>query len=275
MLLNIYRKAFTVALKKPIRLWGISLLSGLLSFVFSILFGAIIGVPLIINLAISTSVTIIFLRGYRGESIKAADLFICLKDMPTAKRVIGGMAWMNLWLFLFGLIPFAASLISNICRMLGGSFNLFLAFTYLRYMSAGAIINFILGTILSFIFTLLAIAGYVFVVYKTYSYRLTPYILTLEADVRPTEAIEVSKQRTRGFVGKMFLADFLIGLGTFLAILIIGLIFWGLSCIPGLRVLFVVIGLIVIAAILAIVPLFTGLVQAAFYEEIMAKNNNN
>ena len=105
MIFTIYKRALAVLLKKPFALWGISLLEVLLTAVVTVLFGAIPGLALGINLLRSTSMTMIFLHGYRGDGVKSVQLFDCFKDGATAKRVLGGMLWMELWTFLWGLIP--------------------------------------------------------------------------------------------------------------------------------------------------------------------------
>lgn len=222
MVMSIYRKALAVILKKPFQLWGISILSSVLTGVVLFLFGTVIGVSLAINLAISTSMTIIFLRGYRGEVPHAADLFICLKDGATAMRVIGGMAWMILWIFIWSLIP---------------------------------------------------IVGPIFAIVKAYSFRLTPYILVQEPNVPATEAIKVSAERTKGFRLSMFLAEFLAVIVIYVALFIIGFILGLLALIPFIGVIFGLVLAIIVIAVIVLLPLFLGLVQAAFYEEIMAKNN--
>ena len=107
MILTIYKRALTVLMKKPFTLWGISLLEVLLSGVVSVLFGAIYGLALGINLLLDTSMIMIFLHGYRGDGVACVQLFDCFKDGATAKRVLGGMAWMKLWIFLWSLIPIA------------------------------------------------------------------------------------------------------------------------------------------------------------------------
>lgn len=98
-------RALKVIATKPFKLWGISLLSGILSFVANILFGIIPGVALAISILISTSMTMVFLHGLRGEDVKVVHLFDCFKDWTTIKRVLGGMGWMVLWIFIWSLIP--------------------------------------------------------------------------------------------------------------------------------------------------------------------------
>ena len=108
MFFTICKRAFSVLLKKPLKLWGISLLSILLTYVLGLLCGASIpGLALAVGLLIDTSMTMIYLYGYRGQEVESKQLFTCFKDWKTIKRVLCGMGWMSLWLFIWSLIPFA------------------------------------------------------------------------------------------------------------------------------------------------------------------------
>ena len=62
---------------------------------------------------------------------------------------------------------------------------------------------------LFFLWSLIPVVGIVFGVIRAYEYRFTPYILMTRDDVKPTEAIKVSKAETMGYKGKMFGADML------------------------------------------------------------------
>lgn len=213
--MTIYGRAFKVLMKKPLKLWGLSLLAILLSTVLGALCGfAIPGLALCVGFLISTSMTIIFLRGYRGEEVKTTMLFECFKDWNTIKRVLLGMGWMYLWIFLWSLIP---------------------------------------------------IVGWIFAIIRAYEYRLTPYILVFEPEVPITEAIKISSKKTEGYKLQMWLADFVISV-------VLGFV----SFILGLLVLIPLIGFVfslVLLAVFALAPLFVGLVQAAFYEEINSASN--
>lgn len=213
MILTIYKRALGVLLRKPFALWGISLLKFLLVFVLCIFFLGVPGVGIAINILIGTAMTMIFLRGYRGEEVHTAQLFDCFKDGATAKRVLGGMLWVKLWIFLWSLIP---------------------------------------------------IVGIVFNIVKTYEYRLTPYILVTEPEISATEAMKESSKRTKGYKGKMFGADILIPVIVALIQLILGLF----AKIPFIGSLFNLILIIFTICWTILSPLYTGLVQAAFYEEI-------
>lgn len=213
MILTIYKRALAVLAKKPFALWGISLLKGLLVVLAQLLFGTVAGVAMAIVLLLDTSMTLIFLHGYRGDEVHCVQLFDCFKDGKTFKRVLGGMAWMELWIFLWSLIP---------------------------------------------------VVGIVFGMIRSYQYRLTPYILMQEPEISPTEAIKRSTQMTQGYKGKMFGADILIYVALWVAVLLLGL----LAQIPYVGVLFLIVAVLLLLCAAVLLPLFLGLVQAAFYEEI-------
>ena len=219
MLMTIYGRAFKVLLQKPFKLWGISLLAILLTSALTALCGVAIPVlGIAVALLLSTSMTMIFLRGYRGEDVNVTDLFACFKDWNTIKRVVLGLGWMALWIFLWSLIP-------------------------------------IVGPIIALI--------------RAYEYRLTPYILVYEPDVSITDAIKVSSQKTKGYKLQMWLADFVYVLFFIAAVIVLGL----LSAIPYLGILFALALIFIYIAFVALAPLFAGLVQSAFYEEITAANS--
>lgn len=214
MLMTIYGRALKVLMKKPVKLWGLSLLAIVLIGVLGGLCGFAIPVlGISVGLLISTAMTIIFLRGYRGEDVNVLQLFECFKDWNTIKRIVLGLGWMGLWIFLWALIP---------------------------------------------------IAGPIIALVRLYEYRLTPYILMFEPEVSITEAIKVSAAKTKGYKLQMWLADFVYVVLFIVAVVVLGL----LSLIPVLGILFMLALVVLYLAFLALAPLFAGLVQAAFYEEI-------
>lgn len=112
MILNIYKKAAAVLMRKPILLWGLSLLSGILSSLASIACGIIPGLAVVVSLLLSTSMTMVYLHGYRGEKVKSSMLFECFKDWGTIKRVSCGLGWMILWLIVWCLVPIVGPIIA-------------------------------------------------------------------------------------------------------------------------------------------------------------------
>ena len=115
-----------------------------------------------------------------------------------------------------------------------------------------------------FLWSLIPIVGIVFGIIRMYEYRFVPYILMTRDDVKPTDAIKISKQETMGYKGKMFGADILLGavyLGAFLVFTLLGKI-------PYLGVLFRILWVLIAIAYGLLAPLFSGIMQAAFYVEI-------
>ena len=213
MVSSIYKETVSVLMKRPFRLWGIALLA---EFLCLVAYAGFIGVPaaaFCAALLLSASMSMIFLNSYRtGLEPKTTYLFASFKK-DRILRVLGGMAWMQLWIFLWSLIP---------------------------------------------------IVGIVFGIIRMYEYRFVPYILMTRDDVKPTDAIKISKQETMGYKGKMFGADILLGavyLGAFLVFTLLGEI-------PYLGVLFRILWVLIAIAYGLLAPLFSGIMQAAFYVEI-------
>lgn len=220
MVMQIYKEALAKLMEKPLRLWGISLLYVFLCGVVQLLFGLIPGVSIAMCLLLETAMTLIFLRGFRGEEIATLQLFDCFRDWATAKRVLGGMGWMLLWVFLWSLIP---------------------------------------------------IVGPVFGIIRAYEYRLTPYILMQEPEVKATEAIKLSKERTVGWKGKMFLADILVIVAFWLAMLILG----SLAAVRYIGWIFGLAAFLLFVFFTLFITLFIGLVQSAFYEKICGREKTD
>jgi len=103
-----YSTAFRFLFKKPIRLWGLSLLASLLT-VLSIVLGVlpIIWIPIIFVLQLG--IANIYLCGYRGKDITATQLFEGFNK--NFLNNAGAMGWRYLWLLIWFLIPFAGIVI--------------------------------------------------------------------------------------------------------------------------------------------------------------------
>ena len=208
----ICRNVRSVLQTKPWRLWGISLLAGLLTWLGVIGFVGVPAVAFCLDLALAGSLALLFLEAYRGNAVESRDLFTPFRreQLP---HLVGGMAWMSLWVFLWFLIP---------------------------------------------------VAGLVLGPMKLYAYRFTPYILLTRPDVKATEAIQVSARETQGYRGKMFLVDLLI----YGALILAALLLTGLAQIPWMGPLFYTLLVVVVLLAVFLIPLFTGLIRAGFYDEV-------
>ena len=215
MIKTIYQRAIAVLMKKPIRLWAIGLLGAVLVGFLTLLSGLVPIIGIILTTPAEIGLLLVYLHGYRGEEIYSNQLLeIYEKKDDTWKRVVIGILWKDLWVFIWALIP---------------------------------------------------IAGIVIAIIKSYQYRLTPYILVQEPEVKATDAIKLSKERTKGYVGAMFGADILPYLAVGVVVLVLGL----LARIKFIGWLFGIVLFVVVVAVALFMRLFLGLVGAAFYEELM------
>ena len=219
LFLVIYGRAFKTLMGKPLMLWGISLLGSLLTYAAI----ALCGIPILglcVAVLFEVSLAVIFLKGYRKEEVHPADLFETFKDWKTAKRVLTGMGWSYLWIFVWSIIP---------C------------------------------------------AGWVLGLIKKCEYSLVPYILVKDPELNAIEAKDRSTELTKGYKWQIFLADILVYAFIFLFnVIVVGLLGVLLARFY-VGYLFIVTGVLVDVVVAVLLPLFKGIVSAAFYEEITAK----
>ncbi len=112
MFIQKYQQALNVILKKPIMLWGLSLLSVLLGFI-----GALVTSPiLILSFAATTLIECgmvkVYLDGLKGKEVNSNQLFAAFNK--NCVRTVGGMAWMTLWILIWCLVPIAGPVIAVI-----------------------------------------------------------------------------------------------------------------------------------------------------------------
>lgn len=103
MINYIYKRAINIFKSIPVKLWGLSLLSGFLTILVSI-FGLtpLISVPITVTLNAGTAM--LYLDAYNGKDADSMRLFCGFKSF---RHVAGGMCWKALWTLLWFLIPLA------------------------------------------------------------------------------------------------------------------------------------------------------------------------
>lgn len=106
MIQYILKKSLSVLAKKPIMLWGVSLMYLLITIIVSIAGSAvpIIAVPIILTL--SAGMAALYLDGYNGKPISSKQLFKGF-GKNCISRVTGGMCWYYLWLLIWSIVPVA------------------------------------------------------------------------------------------------------------------------------------------------------------------------
>lgn len=92
---NIYKRAFNVLSKMPFKLWGLSLLSSLLT-ILVLVFGVLPIVIVPVIAVLSAGMAAVYLDGFNGKEVYSDQLFKGFKDFW---RTAGGMCWKKLWIF--------------------------------------------------------------------------------------------------------------------------------------------------------------------------------
>jgi uncharacterized membrane protein len=269
---NIYRKCFKFIGGKPTLLIGLSLM-GLLLNILATIFGILPIIVIPVTLALEVGMASVFLDGYRGKEINSDQLF---KGFKGFSRFAGGMAWRKLWLYIWSLVSTAgiliglvfvvsaigtslSSFISNYIGRLFGGYGFGYGYGYGYGGSGkGAVAMIVLGII---IMVIIGVAGLAIRAIKGYSYRFVPYILLNDPNINATEALRVSMRLTNGYKGKMFLADLLLAIGY----IVCWFIFYLLAKIGAF---FVVIQIIADIILFIVYYLASGILKAAFYDEI-------
>lgn len=267
MITYVYKKCAWILSRKPLMLWGLSLLCALLTKLASI-FGILPIISMPIGFALEAGMVMIYIDGYNGKNVNSDQLF---KGFTNFAHVAGGMAWRALWQLIWGMIS-GISMIVLLVAGVGAAAGAFINRLRMSLGAYGAMDSYgygmqgpsILSIIICFFMAVLAIAGIVVVVIKMYSYRFTPYILMSKPEVSATEALRMSMRQTKGHKGTLFLADFLCGVAMFLAVTVF-LLFANIPYVGGF---FAVILGIVLILLCLVFPLFIGLVRAGLYLEI-------
>ncbi len=266
MFVEAYKRAFGVLKSKPIRLWGLSLLVGVISIV-SVLFSLwFLPVGIAFCMVIECGMAKVYLDGLKGKEVNTDQIFEGCKSGKAFFRIAGGMAWRSLWEFIwslvavvayfFGMTPVIFS-VSSLGRMLTHSYSYGYDYGFGSVATLGSAVLWLVVVVL----------GIIPGIYKSYQYRFVPYILITRSDVNATAALRLSKEMTKGKKGQMFLADIVLGAGVAVVMLVLSLF----GAIPVIGELFRFLAVVVNIIYGLFAPIFLGLSRAAFYEEVPAQ----
>ena len=110
MFLQKYKQALDVILKKPVMLWGLSLLSVVITALLSIVTAPIFILGTAISILVSCGMIKVYLDGLKGKEVNSDQLFAAFNK--NALRIIGAMAWMALWIVIWSMVPIAGPIIA-------------------------------------------------------------------------------------------------------------------------------------------------------------------
>ena len=122
-------------MKKPVQLWGLSLLGVILQSLSNVL----CAVPPILGMGVSSTLSAgmenVFLDAYHQKEINSKQIFSGFSSGKSFLRIAGGMLWRTLWLFLwalFALIPIVGWVIAPIMLVIKGISYSFTSYLLLR-----------------------------------------------------------------------------------------------------------------------------------------------
>lgn len=103
-ILDFYREALAVLASKPIRLWGLSLLYGLIAVLISSLGAAVPLISLPIVMLLQLGFTGVLLDGFHGKEVRSEQLFQAFRKEELLRNA-GGMCWQGLWNLIWAFVP--------------------------------------------------------------------------------------------------------------------------------------------------------------------------
>lgn len=110
MFIQKYKQALDIILKKPIMLWGLSLLSVIITVLLTLVTTPIFALGTAIGWLVSCGMIKVYLDGLKGKEVNSDQLFAAFNK--NALRVIGAMAWMGLWVVIWCLVPIAGPVLA-------------------------------------------------------------------------------------------------------------------------------------------------------------------
>lgn len=110
MISFIYKRSLNILKSMPLRLWGLSLLSGLLTILI-LIFGVLPIITIPVIAVLTAGMAMVYLDGYKGKEVYSDQLFAGFKNFT---HVAGGMCWQLLWVLIWMLIPIAGIVLAVI-----------------------------------------------------------------------------------------------------------------------------------------------------------------
>lgn len=105
MFVEAYKSALGVLTKKPIMLWGLSLLSTVIISVACGFTALLPVVGILFAFLISCGMKKVYLDGLAGKEVNSDQLFAAFGK--NTGRVLGGMSWQYLWMGIWACVPIA------------------------------------------------------------------------------------------------------------------------------------------------------------------------
>lgn len=247
-----YKHAFDILKTLPLTLFGATVLTLALSaYAFRSVILWIFPIAAIpVALLLSAGAAGVYLKAARQEKYDIMHLFDVFKDWQTIKRIIVGMLWMLLKVYLWSIIP------ALVLTLAGVIMTFILSFIFdTRFFLMFFIV------ILIFLWT----AASVIALIKSIEYSFTVYILISRPEINATDAVKEASRLTKGFRLRIFGA-------MILPSCIYSAVIWaltGMSFIPFIGWIFGAAAVVVNIVFAVAVSAFLGLVMAGFYTDAL------
>ncbi len=103
LFMQAYKRAIEVILKKPIMLWGLSLLLVIVSTIGSLVTASIPFLSIAIGYLFTCGAVKLYMDGLKGKKVNAKQLFYAFNK--NCVKTAGALAWQNLWTVIWSAVP--------------------------------------------------------------------------------------------------------------------------------------------------------------------------
>ena len=105
MFLQTYKRALDVILKKPVMLWGLSLLLTVVTVIGSLVTLSVPFLSMAVSYLFACGACKLYMDGLKGKEVNSKQLFFAFNK--NCVKTAGAMAWRDLWTVIWAMVPIA------------------------------------------------------------------------------------------------------------------------------------------------------------------------
>lgn len=194
MFIDAFKRVFSAVRKKSRLMLVIFIITVVLVLVSIIAGNTLLSIVNLLAFVLSVGIANVYIEAINGRDLSFGQLYEAISDRP--KRIAGGLCWQVLWLLIWSLVSSVVAYFAYLIpAVISVAINAPQEFNDINFVPI------IIFGIIAFV-----IGGALFAS-KAYSYSLVTYILAAEPEVSATEALRLSKKRTKGKKRWLFLFD--------------------------------------------------------------------
>lgn len=100
-----YKRALDVIMKKPVMLWGLSLMLGIVTVIASLVTISIPFLSIAVGYLFACGAAKLYMDGLKGKEVNSKQLFYAFNK--NAVKTAGALAWRDLWIVIWSAVPIA------------------------------------------------------------------------------------------------------------------------------------------------------------------------